>query len=180
MGSDFFSVCSAKGAFETCISGLSGCSQGVINTIQGVLEAVNYICTDGKSGIQTCNLSKRTQTQVSSSTTLSKLKDTRILATLEATTAKMSNFWTFWPVIQPIHLILTSRCTPFWKHDWSINRITAQNVQKLLIWAVLASSVASILKVAAESFHSWDTISLFAAELFSHIFQEFSLCHHNI
>ncbi len=84
----------------------------------------------------------------------------RILATLEAKTAKISNFWTFWPVIQLIHLLLTSRCTPFCPtvhrckkcsdirifETWSINRITVQNVQKLLILAVLASSVASILK----------------------------------
>ncbi len=52
----------------------------------------------------------------------------RILATLEAKTAKISNFWTFWPIIKLRH------------------RITVQNVQKLLILAVLASSVASILK----------------------------------
>ena len=53
----------------------------------------------------------------------------RILATLEAKTAKISNFWRFWPVIKKVSL---------------------QNVQKLLIWAVLASSVASILKCAFE------------------------------
>ena len=37
----------------------------------------------------------------------------RILATLEAKTAKISNFWTFWPVIKLIHLLLTCK---FLKH----------------------------------------------------------------
>ena len=50
----------------------------------------------------------------------------RILATLEAETAKICNFWTFCTVIL---------------------LITGQNIQKLLIFYVLASSVASILKV---------------------------------
>ncbi len=75
----------------------------------------------------------------------------RILATLEAKRAQISNFWTFWSVIQLIHLLLTSSCIDqkgviqiF--ETWSINRITVQNVQKLLILAVLASCVASILK----------------------------------
>ena len=72
----------------------------------------------------------------------------------EAKTAKISNFWTFWPVIQLIDHPLTSGCTPFCPtvhrykkcsdidhksvkrifEIWSINRITWQNVQKLLIF----------------------------------------------
>ncbi len=64
----------------------------------------------------------------------------RILATLEAKTAKIGNFWTFCTVIllivQSLHLHVKRRC---------ISWITGQNVQKLLILAVLASSVASIL-----------------------------------
>ncbi len=39
---------------------------------------------------------------------------------------------------------------------WSINRITVQNVQELLILAALASSVASILK--CDSFNSSPTV----------------------
>ncbi len=36
-----------------------------------------------------------------------------ILAMHEAKTAKISNFWTFWPVIHIIDHLLTSRHTPF-------------------------------------------------------------------
>ncbi len=72
----------------------------------------------------------------------------RILATLEAKTAKISNFWIFWPVIRIFE-------------TWSINRITVQNVQKLLILAVLASSVASILKGHGTSF--WKFVKSYTA-----------------
>ncbi len=53
----------------------------------------------------------------------------RTLASYEAKTAKISNFWTFWSVIQLInHLIV----------GWFISLIIGQNVQRLLIFAVFA------------------------------------------
>ncbi len=61
--------------------------------------------------------------------------NSRILATLEAKSDKISNFWTFCTVI--LLNSVKGRC---------ISWITVQNVQKLLILAVLASNVASILK----------------------------------
>ena len=73
----------------------------------------------------------------------------RILATLQAKTAQISNFWIFWPVIQLIHRLFTSGqngVCPMVK-IWSIGWITGQIVRNLLILAVLASSVASILKM---------------------------------
>ncbi len=49
----------------------------------------------------------------------------------EAKTTKISNFWTFWPIIQLIKDGLLAY---------------GQNVQKLLIFAVFPSDIASILK----------------------------------
>ncbi len=76
----------------------------------------------------------------------------RILATLEAKNAKISNFWTFCTVILLILHVSKIHMTAFWSMHLLVKRrciswITGQNVQNLLILAVLAISVASILKV---------------------------------
>ena len=48
--------------------------------------------------------------------TVTEKNPVRILATDEAKTAKISNFWTFWPVIQPIdHLITSGRTHTLWE-----------------------------------------------------------------
>ncbi len=69
----------------------------------------------------------------------------RILATLEAKTSKISNFWTFWPVIQLIQLLLTCGCTPFCPTKSHHTNPHLMCLTEGVVWAVLASSVASIL-----------------------------------
>ncbi len=95
----------------------------------------------------------------------------RIPDSYDAKIVKICNLWTFWPVIQLISSLFKKGFCRILKR-WFISWITDQNVQKLQIFAILASQLSGILKAIKDK--TWVTwvskvmISLLPSNHLSH------------